>query len=61
MDMGNCRDYNEFFDHFGFLVPELKRILKPGRLVAVHCMDLPTFKNNGDEGCWWSRNTVNHT
>lgn len=47
-DMGNCKNYNEFFDHFGFLVPELKRILKPGRLVAVHCMDLPIQK--GKEG-----------
>lgn len=47
-DMGNCRDYNEFFEHFGFLVPELNRILMPGRLVAVHCMDLPIQK--GKEG-----------
>lgn len=47
-DMGNCRNYSEFFDHFGFLVPELKRVLLPGRLVAVHCMDLPIQK--GKEG-----------
>lgn len=47
-DMGNCKNYNEFFDHFSYLIPELKRILKPGRLVAVHCMDLPIQK--GKEG-----------
>lgn len=47
-DMGNCKNYKEFFEHFGYLVPELKRILKPGRLVAVHCMDLPIQK--GKEG-----------
>lgn len=43
-DMGNCKNYKEFFDHFSFLIPELKRILMPGRLVAVHCMDLPIQK-----------------
>jgi len=47
-DMGNCKNYNEFFDHFAYLVPELHRILKPGRLIAVHCMDLPIQK--GKEG-----------
>jgi DNA modification methylase len=47
-DMGNAKDYNEFKDHFGFLVPELYRVLKQGRNVAVHCMDLPIQK--GKEG-----------
>jgi len=47
-DMGNCKNYNEFFNHFGYLTPELFRILLPGRLVAVHCMDLPIQK--GKEG-----------
>ncbi len=47
-DMGNCKNYGEFFEHFAFLVPELKRVLMPGRLVAVHCMDLPIQK--GKEG-----------
>lgn len=43
-DMGNCHDYDEFFDHFNFLIPELYRILIPGRLCAVHCIDIPQFK-----------------
>lgn len=47
-DMGNCKNYGEFFDHFSFLTPELFRIIMPGRLVAVHCMDLPIQK--GKEG-----------
>jgi len=43
-DMGNCKDYQEFFVHFQFLVKELARVIKSGRLVAVHCMDLPAMK-----------------
>lgn len=43
-DMGNCQDYEEFFVHFQFLVKELARAVKSGRLVAVHCMDLPAMK-----------------
>ena len=43
-DMGNCQDYEEFFIHFQFLVKELARVIKSGRLVAVHCMDLPAMK-----------------
>lgn len=47
-DMGNSKNYNEFKEHFGYLVPELYRVLKQGRNVAVHCMDLPIQK--GKEG-----------
>jgi DNA modification methylase len=47
-DMGNCKNYEEFFTHFSFLLPELNRILIPGRICAVHCMDLPIQK--GKEG-----------
>lgn len=43
-DMGNCKDYEEFFVHFQFLIKELARVIKSGRLVAVHCMDLPAMK-----------------
>ena len=44
-DMGNVSGYKEFEEHFKFLVPELKRIIKPGRIIAIHCMDLPTLKS----------------
>lgn len=47
-DMGNSKDYTEFCKAFGFLVTELQRVMIQGRLVAVHCMDLPIQK--GKEG-----------
>lgn len=47
-DMGNSKDYNEFLTQFSFLVRELYRVIKSGRNVAVHCMDLPIQK--GKEG-----------
>jgi len=47
-DMGNSKDYNEFFIAFNYLVKDLFRILWSGRNVAVHCMDLPIQK--GREG-----------
>ena len=43
-DMGNCKDTAEFIEHFRFLVPELLRVTKPGRLLSFHCMLLPTSK-----------------
>lgn len=43
-DMGNCRTHSEFYEHFRFLVSELYRVLLPGRLMSVHCMNLPTSK-----------------
>lgn len=47
-DMGNSENYAQFEEHFKFLIPELRRILKPGRICAIHCMDLPIQK--GKEG-----------
>lgn len=43
-DMGNSKDYQEFFTQFGFLIGEMYRVMKQGRNVAVHCMDLPIQK-----------------
>lgn len=43
-DMGNCRDDGEFFEHFSYLSNELYRVLMPGRLMSVHCMNLPSSK-----------------
>ena len=43
-DMGNSANYEEFFIHFGFLVKNLHRITKPGRIVAFHCMNIPAMK-----------------
>ena len=44
-DMGNS-DGNEFYEHFKFLVDEMFRITRPGRLLSFHCMNLPTSKQN---------------
>lgn len=43
-DMGNAKSDEEFYEHFRFLVKEQFRVLKPGRLVSFHCMNLPTSK-----------------
>lgn len=43
-DMGNVRNDAEFFEHFAFLIAELRRVMKPGRNVSFHCMLLPTSK-----------------
>ncbi len=44
-DMGNCTSDVEFFEHFAYLLPELYRVTKPGRLCCVHCKDLPLYMN----------------
>jgi hypothetical protein len=50
-DMGNCRDKNTFLEHFRFLVKELYRVISPGRIVAIHCMNLPmTITHDGVMG-----------
>lgn len=44
-DMGNSADDEEFFEHYRYLISETYRILRPGRLIAVHCKDLPLYMN----------------
>ena len=43
-DMGNCRTDAEFFEHFGYLIDGLIRVMQPGRDVSFHCMLMPTSK-----------------
>ena len=43
-DMSNNKSYEDFFKHFEFLIPELLRITKKGRLVSMHCTQLSTTK-----------------
>lgn len=43
-DMGNVKDDEQFFAHYGYLIEETMRAMKPGRLVAIHCMTMPTSK-----------------
>lgn len=40
-DLSNSRSYTEFMDHYEFIVRETHRLLLPGRIAAVHCMDVP--------------------
>jgi DNA modification methylase len=46
-DLSNCRDYDQFFEHYEFVVREIERLTLPGRITAVHCMDVP---QPGDKG-----------
>ena len=41
-DLSNSRDYGEFFEHYEYVVRELHRLTMPGRMTAVHCMDMPS-------------------
>lgn len=40
-DMSNAIDRDEFFAHYGYCVDEIARLTMPGRISAVHCMDIP--------------------
>ncbi len=40
-DLSNCRNKDEFFEHYAFIVEEIARVTLPGRITAVHCMDIP--------------------
>jgi DNA modification methylase len=48
-DLSNSRGYDEFFDHYAYVVEELRRLTLPGRITAVHCMDVPTGNTGLDE------------
>lgn len=43
-DLGNVSDYGMFFEQFRFIIKELYRVLKPGRSVSFHCMNIPAMK-----------------
>lgn len=45
-DLSNCGSYEEFFEHYEFTVRELARITMPGRMTAVHTMEVP-LSNSG--------------
>lgn len=46
-DLSNCRSHDEFFEHYAFVVKEIHRVTMPGRLSAVHCMDIPRKTSPG--------------
>ena len=47
-DLSNARNYTEFFEHYGYVIDELFRLTMPGRITAVHCMDVPTGNSGKD-------------
>jgi DNA modification methylase len=47
-DLSNCRDYTQFFEHYAIVVRELERVTMPGRMTAVHCMDVPSGNSGVD-------------
>lgn len=47
-DLSNCDGYGQFFAHYEFVVSEIARLTKPGRISAVHCMDIPSSCNAGN-------------
>ena len=47
-DLSNCKDYDEFFEHYAFVVREISRLTMPGRMTAVHCMDVPSGNSGTD-------------
>jgi DNA modification methylase len=47
-DLSNCKNYDEFFEMYAFVVRELARITMPGRITAVHCMDVPRSNSGTD-------------
>lgn len=47
-DLSNCISYDQFFEHYAFAVRELFRLTMPGRMTAVHCMDVPSGNSGTD-------------
>lgn len=47
-DLSNCKDYPQFFEHYAFVVREIARLTHPGRMTAVHCMDVPSGNSGTD-------------
>lgn len=47
-DLSNCDDYGQFFEHYAYVVREKHRVTMPGRISAVHCMDVPRSNSGTD-------------
>lgn len=47
-DLSNCSSYDEFMDHYTFVVREKARITMAGRMSCVHCMDVPRSNSGTD-------------
>jgi hypothetical protein len=49
-DLSNSTDYDEFLEHYAYFVRELYRLTMPGRMTAVHCMDIPLSNTGKGDG-----------
>jgi len=47
-DLSNCNDYDQFFEHYTFVVRELARLTMPGRMTAVHAAEVPRSNSGTD-------------
>ena len=47
-DLSNCDDYDNFFEHYDYVVKELNRLTLKGRITAVHCTDIPSGNSGRD-------------
>lgn len=47
-DLSNCKDYDQFFEHYEYAVKEVARLTLPGRMTCVHCMDVPSGNSGID-------------
>lgn len=45
-DMGNVKSDAEFWEQYRYLIKEQFRVMKSGRNIAIHCMNLPSSKQN---------------
>ena len=49
-DLSNCDDYDNFFEHYDYVVKELNRLTLKGRITAVHCTDIPSGNSGRGSG-----------
>lgn len=47
-DLGNSRDWDQFFGHYAFIIREVLRVTKPGRVTCVHTSDIPAMAQKDD-------------
>ncbi len=47
-DLSNSVSYEQFFEHYAYVVAEINRLTLPGRMTAVHCIDIPSGNTGTD-------------
>ena len=52
-DLGNCQNYEQFFEQYDPIIKESLRILRAGRLAAVHCKQIAKYKNSSGAAGWY--------